>query len=103
MEFDPPVEEDLNSRRSRNLSLFLELAQPENDEPEPEPAAPKGMPDLRPEVWGKSHPDELSEDADGPPSIGPPKKRDRKKISSDEYSAGIAFLQEASFDSHTPC
>jgi hypothetical protein len=44
MEFNPPVGEDLNSRRSRNLSASMGPAQPENDEPEP--ATPKGKPEL---------------------------------------------------------
>jgi hypothetical protein len=42
-------------------------------------------------------------ESDEPSSIGSPKRRDRKKISFNENPASIAFLQEASFDPHTPC
>jgi hypothetical protein len=37
MDFDPPVEEDFDSRRSRKLSSIMEAPEPEEEEDEPEP------------------------------------------------------------------
>ena len=70
MDYDPPVE-DFDSRRGKKLSSIMEAPElEEEDEPEPIDFEPDAGP-----------PEE-------PPSISPPKKRGRKKISFDENSTG---------------
>lgn len=82
MDYNPPVEEDFDSRRSRKLSSILEA--PEEDESEHTDFEQ----DTRPL---EDQPEEPPEEPDEPPSISPPKKspskkRGRKKISFDENS-----------------
>jgi len=102
MDFDPPVEEDFDSRRSRKLSSIMEAPEPEEEEqeeqaepeqmdfeqddgadgqPEDQPEEPEDPPEEPPE-----EPDEPLEEPDEPPPPSPPKKRGRKKISFDENS-----------------
>lgn len=96
MEYDPPIEEDFDSRRSRKLSSILEAPEPEEqDEPEPmDFEQDAGPPD--------DQPDELPEEPDEPPSIRPPKKRGRKKISFDENSANAQRPSKKPRSNRTP-
>lgn len=71
MDYDPPVE-DFDSRRGRKLSSIVEA-------PEPDEEGGSGH-------MGFEQDAEPSEEPGEPPSIGPPKKRGRKKISFDENS-----------------
>jgi hypothetical protein len=91
MDYDPPIEEDFNSRRSRKLSSITEAPEPEEKEPEPmDFEQDDGLPEDQPE-----EPDE-------PPSIGPPKKRGRKKISFDENSANSQRPSKKPRSNRTP-
>jgi len=99
MDFDPPVEEDFDSRRSRKLSSITEAPEPEEeDEQEPMNLEQDDRPDDPPE----DQPDEPPEELDEPPRIGPPKKRGRKKISFDENSANAQRPSKKPRSNRTP-
>ena len=92
MDFDPPVEEDFDSRRSRKLSSIREAPEPE-EEDEPDPM------DFEQDV----RPDESLEDLPNePPSISPPKKRGRKKISFSENSGNAQHPPKGPRSNRTP-
>lgn len=71
MDYGPPVE-DSDSRRGRKLSSIIEAPEPEEED--------------EPEAMGFDQDAGPLEEPKEPPSISPPKKRGRKKISFDENS-----------------
>ena len=86
VDFDPPVEEDFDSRRSRKLSSILEAPEPEEEEEEAEPEQMDFEQEDGPDGQPEDQPDEPLEEPDEPLPASPPKKRGRKKISFDENS-----------------
>ena len=86
MDFDPLVEEDFESRRSRKLSSIMEAPELEEEE-EAEPEQMDFEQDDGPEGQPEDQPDDPPEEPDEPPPPSPPKKRGRKKITFDENSA----------------
>ena len=89
-DFDQPVEDNFDSRRSRKLSSIVEAPEEEEEEEEEEGGAePEQMDfeqDDEPDGQPEDQPDEPQEESDEPPPASPPKKRGRKKISFDENS-----------------
>ena len=100
MDFDPPVEEDFDSRRSKKLSSIMEAPEPEEEEDEPEPMDFEQ--DDRPDEPPEDLPDEPPEEPDELPAISPPKKRGRKKISFDENSANLQRPSKKPRSNRTP-
>ena len=95
MDFDPPAEEDFDSRRSRKLSSILEAPEPEEDEP--------GLMDSEEDTGlPEDQPDEPPEEPDDPPPASPPRKRGRKKISFDENSADAQRPSKKPRSNRTP-
>ena len=89
MDFDPPVEEDFDSRRSRKLSSIMEAPEPEEEEEEeaePEQEQMDFEQDDGPDGQPEDQPNEPLEEPDEPQPASQPKKRGRKKISFDENS-----------------
>jgi centromere protein C len=86
VDYNPPIE-DFDSRRGRKLSSIIEAPELEEDEPE----AMVFEQDAGP-----------PEDPEEPLSIGPPKKRGRKKISFDENSTNARRPSKKPRLNHTP-